>query len=75
MSHRYRRARSGVCAGCRPEPGGLSPRDIIATLQRLQGRVVAADLVEVNPTTDIHDLTANVAVKLLRELVGVLARS
>jgi len=56
------------------EPGGLSPRDIIATLQRLQGRVVAADLVELNPTTDIHDLTANVAVKLLQELVGLLAR-
>jgi agmatinase len=56
------------------EPGGLSSRDVIATLQRLQGRVVAADLVELNPTTDIDGLTANVAVKLLRELVGVLSR-
>ena len=56
------------------EPGGLSSRDIIATMQRLQGRVVAADLVELNPTTDIQGLTANVAVKLLRELVGLLAR-
>ncbi len=56
------------------EPGGLSVRDILATIQRLEGRVVAADLVELNPTTDIHGLTANVAVKLQNELIGRLAR-
>lgn len=56
------------------EPGGLSVRDVIATLQRVEGCVVAADLVELNPSTDLHDLTANVAVKLLRELAGLLAR-
>ena len=56
------------------EPGGLSVRDILATLQRLQGRVVAADLVELNPATDIQGVTATVAVKLLRELAGLLAR-
>jgi agmatinase len=56
------------------EPGGLSVRDILATLHRLQGRVVAADLVELNPRTDINGVTATVAVKLLRELAGLLAR-
>ena len=56
------------------EPGGLSVRDIVATLHRLQGRVVAADLVELNPKTDINGVTATVAVKLLRELAGILAR-
>jgi len=56
------------------EPGGLSVRDILATIQRLQGRVVAADLVELNPDTDIDGVTAVVAVKLLRELAGLLAR-
>jgi agmatinase len=56
------------------EPGGLSVRDILGTLHRLQGRVVAADLVELNPKTDIDGVTATVAVKLLRELTGVLAR-
>ena len=56
------------------EPGGLSVRDILATMQRLRGRVVAADLVELNPDTDIDGVTAVVAVKLLRELAGLLAR-
>jgi arginase family enzyme len=56
------------------EPGGLSVRDILGTLHRLEGRVVAADLVELNPKTDIDGVTATVAVKLLRELAGVLAR-
>ena len=56
------------------EPGGLSVRDILATMQRLQGRVVAADLVELNPDTDIGGVTAVVAVKLLREVAGLLAR-
>lgn len=56
------------------EPGGLSVRDLIATLHRVEGRVVAADLVELNPTTDIQGVTATVAVKLLRELAGVLGR-
>jgi arginase len=55
------------------EPGGLSVRDILGTIARLDGRVVAADLVELNPTTDIHGLTANVAVKLQNELIGRLA--
>ena len=55
------------------EPGGLSVRDILATMQRLQGRVVAADLVELNPNTDLGGVTATVAVKLLRELAGRLA--
>ena len=56
------------------EPGGLSVRDILATMQRLHGRVVAADLVELNPDTDIDGVTATVAVKLLRELAGRLVR-
>lgn len=55
------------------EPGGLSVRDILGTIHRLEGRVVAADLVELNPTTDIDGVTATVAVKLLRELAGRLA--
>jgi len=37
--------------------------------------VVGADVVEYNPRRDIHDLTAYVAAKLVKELVGVMERS
>ncbi len=53
-----------------PEPGGLSPRQVIDTIQRLQGRLVGADIVEVNPRRDYHDLTAVVAAKILKEIAG-----
>ena len=53
-----------------PEPGGLSPRQVIDTIQRLNGRLVGADIVEVNPRRDYHDLTAVVAAKILKEIAG-----
>ena len=53
-----------------PEPGGLSPRQVIDTIQRLKGRLVGADIVEVNPRRDFHDLTAVVAAKILKEIAG-----
>jgi arginase family enzyme len=56
-----------------PEPGGLSVRDAIAVLQRIEGRVVAADLVEYNPEADPHGCTAVVAVKMLKELAACVA--
>jgi arginase len=55
-----------------PEPGGLSTRDVIGFLQRLRGRVVGADLVELNPTQDPGGATARVAAKLVKELVARL---
>lgn len=57
-----------------PEPGGLSVRDAIAVLQRIEGRVVAADLVEYNPDADDGGRTAVVCVKLLKELAALVAR-
>jgi agmatinase len=57
-----------------PEPGGLSVRDVIAVLQRIEGRVVAADLVEYNPDADDGARTAVVCVKLLKELAACIAR-
>lgn len=53
-----------------PEPGGLSPRQVIDTIQRLNGRLVGADIVEVNPRRDFHDLTAVVAAKIAKEIAG-----
>ena len=56
-----------------PEPGGLSVRDVISVIQRVEGRVVGADLVEYNPRADINGRTAPVCVKLLKELAGRIA--
>ena len=58
-----------------PEPGGLTTRDVIGLLHGITGEVVGADVVEYNPRRDIHDLTAYVAAKLVKELVGVMERS
>jgi arginase len=55
-----------------PEPGGLSTRELIGALHRLGGRVVGADVVELNPTRDPDGLTARVAAKLVKELAARL---
>jgi arginase family enzyme len=54
-----------------PEPGGLSTRELVSLIQAIPaGILVAADLVELNPGNDVRDLTARVAAKLLKEIVG-----
>lgn len=57
-----------------PEPGGLSVRDVVAVLQRLDAPVVGADLVELNPRRDASPLTSLVGAKLVKELVDLLRR-
>lgn len=52
------------------EPGGLTPREVISLLQRLEGEVVGADLVEYNPDQDLGSTTAYVAAKLMKEMLG-----
>lgn len=52
------------------EPGGLSVRDILSVLQRIDGPIVGADVVEYNPTRDINGMTATVAAKLVKELAS-----
>jgi arginase len=53
------------------EPGGLSVRDLLQVLRRVQGPVVGADLVEYNPRRDVNGVTATVAAKLLKELLAI----
>jgi len=53
-----------------PEPGGLSTRDVIGVVQRLRGRIVGADVVELNPARDMGGLTAAVAAKIAKELAA-----
>ncbi|HET9353095.1 MAG TPA: arginase family protein [Sphingomicrobium sp.] len=50
------------------EPGGLTVRDILSVLHRIEGPIVGADIVEYNPTRDINGMTAVVAAKFVKEL-------
>jgi agmatinase len=58
-----------------PEPGGLTVRDVVAVLGRIRSRVVGADIVELNPSQAEGDATAIVAVKLIKEIAGAMART
>lgn len=53
------------------EPGGLSVRDVLAVLRRLTVPIVAADIVEYNPSRDVNGVTAALAAKLVRELASL----
>ena len=52
------------------EPGGMSAREAIAHLHAIRGEIVGADLVEFNPVRDVDGLTATVAAKILKEILG-----
>lgn len=52
------------------EPGGMSVREAIAHLHALEGKIVGADLVEFNPVQDVRGVTATVAAKILKEILG-----
>jgi agmatinase len=58
-----------------PEPGGLSVRDVVTMLQRLEGPIVGADLVEFNPSNDTSPRTGMVCAKLVKEIVGAIHRN
>jgi len=53
------------------EPGGLTPREVIDVLLRLDPPLVGADVVELNPTRDLHGMTATLAAKLVKELAAL----
>ena len=57
------------------EPGGLSTREAIRYLHALPGPIVGADLVEFNPARDASGLTATVAAKILKELLGMMIKA
>ena len=50
------------------EPGGLSTRQVIDLIHRVNQSVVGADIVEFNPQMDLQSLTATVCAKMLKEL-------
>lgn len=52
------------------EPGGMSVREAIAHLHAIDAEIVGADLVEYNPVQDVAGVTATVAAKILKEILG-----
>jgi arginase family enzyme len=53
------------------EPGGLSTRELLSVLHRIEGPIVGADIVELNPSRDINGVTATLAAKLVKELAAL----
>jgi agmatinase len=53
------------------EPGGLTVREVLQVLRRVETPVVGADIVELNPSRDRHGVTATLAAKLVKELAAV----
>jgi len=54
------------------EPGGLSTRDVLALVQRVEGNLVGADVVEYNPRQDLGGVTAIVSAKIVKEIAGCM---
>jgi agmatinase len=52
------------------EPGGMSVREVLEHLHSITATIVGADIVEYNPSRDISNLTATVAGKILKEVLG-----
>ena len=47
-------------------------RQLVEMLSRVKARVVGADVVEYNPDGDVHDMTAAVAARLVKELASLI---
>lgn len=52
------------------EPGGMSVREAIAHVHAIAGEIAGADVVEYNPVRDMGGMTATVAAKLVKEILG-----
>lgn len=48
----------------------MSTRELINTIQAINGQVIGADIVEYNPHRDIQNQTAMVAAKLMKEIAA-----
>ncbi len=56
------------------EPGGLTSRQVLDLIHNLKARIVAFDLVELNPSRDVSEITASLAFKLVKEIAGKVVR-
>ncbi|MGB9907051.1 MAG: agmatinase [Candidatus Saccharicenans sp.] len=56
------------------EPGGLTSRQVLDLIHQLQARIVAFDIVELNPSRDVSEITASLAFKLIKEIAGRIVK-
>jgi len=54
------------------EAGGLTTRQAIDLIHGLKARIVGLDVVELNPSRDPSGITASAAVKIIKEVAGVM---
>ncbi len=54
------------------EPGGMTTRELISIIQKLEANLVGADIVELNPSRDLQSVTAMTAAKLVKEVLARL---
>ena len=54
------------------EPGGLTVREVLEMVRSIPGKVVGADVVELNPDEDLRGMTATVAAKFAKEFLARL---
>jgi len=57
------------------EPGGLSVREVISIIHKVKAPIVGADIVEYNPRNDIHNISAMVAAKLVKEIGSMILKN
>ena len=57
------------------EPGGLTFREVLSILRRVEGPVIGADIVELVPSLDPSGMTATVAARLAKELAALMLRT
>jgi agmatinase len=70
----------GLDPACTPgvshrEPGGLTTRQVIGLIQRIDQPIIGADVVEYNANQDVSNLTALVAAKLVKEIAGMMLKT
>jgi arginase len=56
------------------EAGGLSTRQALDIIHSLDARIVGLDVVEFNPGRDPSGITAAAAVKIIKEVAGMMVR-
>ena len=54
------------------EPGGMSTRQVLDIIHNFGGKLVGGDVVELNPLRDPAGITAMVAAKMVKEIMGRL---
>ena len=52
------------------ESGGMTTRELLKIIQTIAVNIVGADIVEYNPIRDVHNMTAMVGYKLMKELMA-----